>query len=85
MLHTPLRCHRTSTTVRCHADCRVQIDDIEILCGTIDNALGSVGGYCVGMPQVVDHQRLSGAGTSIAIGYELHYHMRWPAHIPLVW
>jgi serine palmitoyltransferase len=40
----------------------VKMADIDILCGSVDAALGSVGGFCVGVSRVVDHQRLSGAG-----------------------
>jgi serine palmitoyltransferase len=35
---------------------------VDILCAAMDGALASVGGFCVGNHQVVDHQRLSGAG-----------------------
>ena len=34
----------------------------EILTFSLENALGSVGGMTVGSEEVVDHQRLSGAG-----------------------
>lgn len=36
--------------------------DAEIICVSLENALGSVGGLTVGNEEVVDHQRLSGAG-----------------------
>jgi len=38
------------------------IDSFDAVCAAMDNALGSVGGFCVGNHMVVDHQRLSGAG-----------------------
>ena len=39
------------------------VDDVDILMGTLGNTAGSVGGFCVGSTfEVVDHQRLSGAG-----------------------
>ena len=38
------------------------IVDIDILNISLETALGSVGGVCVGTREVVDHQRLSGAG-----------------------
>ena len=40
----------------------VKVTDVEILTVAMDTALGSVGGLCVGTREVVDHQRLSGAG-----------------------
>lgn len=36
--------------------------DAEIIIIGLENALGSIGGVCVGSEEVVDHQRLSGAG-----------------------
>jgi len=35
---------------------------VDILCAALDHTLASVGGFCAGNHQVVDHQRLSGAG-----------------------
>jgi serine palmitoyltransferase len=40
----------------------IDIKDIEVITVSIDAALGSVGGLCVGSHAIVDHQRLSGAG-----------------------
>jgi serine palmitoyltransferase len=40
----------------------IKLSDIEILTVAMDTALGSVGGLCLGSREVVDHQRLSGAG-----------------------
>eukprot|EP01038_Epipyxis_sp_PR26KG_P007403 gene7403-10092_t len=40
----------------------VDIADIEIITLAMDTTLGSVGGVCIGSREVVDHQRLSGAG-----------------------
>ena len=40
----------------------LKVSDVEILTVAMDTALGSVGGLCVGTREVVDHQRLSGAG-----------------------
>jgi serine palmitoyltransferase len=40
----------------------VSVKAVEILTVAMDTALGSVGGLCVGNRDVVDHQRLSGAG-----------------------
>ena len=36
--------------------------DVEIVCGSMGGALGSVGGFCVGDREMIDHQRLSGSG-----------------------
>jgi serine palmitoyltransferase len=36
--------------------------DVDVLVGSLGTALGSVGGFCVGSREVVDHQRLSGQG-----------------------
>lgn len=38
------------------------IEDVEIVIISLENSLGSIGGVCVGDIEVVDHQRLSGAG-----------------------
>jgi len=40
----------------------VPIDEVAILCAGLDATVGSTGGFCVGSPAVVEHQRLSGAG-----------------------
>lgn len=40
----------------------VPVQDVEIITVAMDTALGSVGGLCLGTREVVDHQRLSGAG-----------------------
>lgn len=36
--------------------------DIDVLVASLATSLGSVGGFCAGTTEVVDHQRLSGAG-----------------------
>lgn len=40
----------------------VPIDSVEIVVVSMDTSLGSVGGLCVGRRDIVEHQRLSGAG-----------------------
>jgi len=40
----------------------LDINSVDILNFTMEAALGSVGGVCVGNREVIDHQRLSGAG-----------------------
>eukprot|EP00978_Attheya_sp_CCMP212_P017526 scaffold46830_cov62-Attheya_sp.AAC.5 len=41
---------------------RRPMEHAEIVTISLENALGSIGGVCVGNEEVVDHQRLSGAG-----------------------
>jgi len=38
------------------------MDDVEIVTVSLENAIASVGGICIGDEEVIDHQRLSGAG-----------------------
>jgi serine palmitoyltransferase len=38
------------------------VKDVEVIVATLDTAVASVGGFCVGEHAVIDHQRLSGAG-----------------------
>ncbi len=40
----------------------VKTSEVEVITFTLDTVLASVGGICVGTREVVDHQRLSGAG-----------------------
>lgn len=40
----------------------IPLTEIDILCAALGNSIASEGGFCVGENQVVDHQRLSGAG-----------------------
>ena len=40
----------------------VDVEQVDLLCASMDHAIASVGGFCIGSDQVVDHQRLSGAG-----------------------
>jgi len=40
----------------------VPLNDVEIITIAMDTALASVGGICIGSREIVDHQRLSGAG-----------------------
>ena len=40
----------------------VPVSDVEVLLGSNESTLASVGGFCVGTREVIDHQRLSGAG-----------------------
>jgi len=39
-----------------------KMSDVEIYCAGLDNAVCSIGGFCAGTDEVVDHQRLSAAG-----------------------
>jgi len=40
----------------------IPVDHIDLIMGSMENAISSVGGFCVGSTYVVDHQRLSGQG-----------------------
>ena len=40
----------------------VSIDDIDLIVGSMETSLGSIGGFCAGRSFVIDHQRLSGQG-----------------------
>ncbi|XP_031623394.1 serine palmitoyltransferase 1 [Contarinia nasturtii] len=37
-------------------------DEVDLICSTLENAIGSIGGFSVGTTFIVDHQRLSGLG-----------------------
>lgn len=39
-----------------------QSDDVDLICASLEMAVGSTGGFCAGKSYVVDHQRLSGLG-----------------------
>jgi len=40
----------------------VPVDEIDLIAGSLENAIASVGGFCCGKAYVIDHQRLSGLG-----------------------
>lgn len=40
----------------------IPIDEIDLIAGSLENAIASVGGFCCGKAFVIDHQRLSGLG-----------------------
>ena len=40
----------------------ISMSDIDIFCANIDAAIASCGGFCAGIHEVCNHQRLSGAG-----------------------
>lgn len=40
----------------------VPIEEIDLVAGSLENAIASVGGFCCGKAFVIDHQRLSGLG-----------------------
>lgn len=39
-----------------------QLKEVDLIIGTLETAIGSIGGFCVGTTYIVDHQRLSGLG-----------------------
>lgn len=42
--------------------CGVDPDDVDIIAASLGNAVASIGGFCAGSREMVDHQRLSGLG-----------------------
>lgn len=36
--------------------------EIDLICSSLENAIGSIGGFSVGSTFIVEHQRLSGLG-----------------------
>jgi serine palmitoyltransferase len=40
----------------------VDVNDVDIICSSLGNSIGSVGGFCIGKKEVVYHQRLNAAG-----------------------
>lgn len=40
----------------------VNIEDVDMICASLENAVASTGGFCCGRSYVIDHQRLSGLG-----------------------
>ncbi|XP_037085055.1 serine palmitoyltransferase 1-like [Pollicipes pollicipes] len=40
----------------------VKVTDVDLICGSLEHALGSCGGFTSGSYHVVDHQRLNGLG-----------------------
>jgi len=53
---------KTGKGVTEHFEDVVPDDAVEILLGSLETTLASVGGFCVGSQEVVEHQRLNGAG-----------------------
>lgn len=45
-------------------DCvfKLQKTEIDLISASLESAVGSIGGFCVGSSFIVDHQRLSGLG-----------------------
>lgn len=37
--------------------------ELDMISGSLEYAIGSIGGFCVGSHFIVEHQRLSGLGT----------------------
>jgi len=38
------------------------VEEVDLIAGSLENAIASVGGFCCGKAYVIDHQRLSGLG-----------------------
>lgn len=41
---------------------KFQRTEVDLICSSLENAIGSIGGFSVGSTFIVDHQRLSGLG-----------------------
>lgn len=41
---------------------KIDTDEIDLIIGTLEGALGSIGGFCGGASNIIEHQRLSSAG-----------------------
>ena len=52
----------------------VKADHLDLIMGSLEYAIPSVGGFCVGTSYVVDHQRLSGLGN-LLIAIQLRHTM----------
>ncbi len=39
-----------------------QLNDIDLIMGSLETALGSIGGFCAGTTYIVEHQTLAGLG-----------------------
>jgi serine palmitoyltransferase len=40
----------------------IPVEEVDLIAGSLENSLASVGGFCAGRAYVIDHQRLSGLG-----------------------
>jgi len=40
----------------------VSVDDIDLIMGSLETSIGSIGGFCAGTTYVVEHQTLAGLG-----------------------
>ncbi|KAK3611972.1 hypothetical protein CHS0354_011630 [Potamilus streckersoni] len=40
----------------------INVDEIDLIAASLENSIGSCGGFCCGKKYVIDHQRLSGLG-----------------------
>lgn len=41
---------------------KLQREEVDLICSSLENSIGSIGGFSVGSTFIVDHQRLSGLG-----------------------
>jgi len=58
---TPEHFGISTATVKGNEKRRV-VNTIELICANMEASLGTVGGFCVGSNEVIDHQRLHGLG-----------------------
>ncbi|XP_052101368.1 serine palmitoyltransferase 1-like [Mytilus californianus] len=40
----------------------ISVDEVDLIAASLENSIGSTGGFCCGKKYVIDHQRLSGLG-----------------------
>ncbi|VDI52096.1 serine palmitoyltransferase [Mytilus galloprovincialis] len=40
----------------------ISVDEVDLIAASLENSIGSTGGFCCGRKYVIDHQRLSGLG-----------------------
>ena len=48
--------HETILTCRFVLIFAYQVDDVDMICANLENAIGSIGGFCCGRSFVIDHQ-----------------------------
>lgn len=52
-------------SIKCHfhvSPFNLKRSEIDMICGTLEWGVGSIGGFCVGTTYITDHQVLSGLG-----------------------
>ena len=47
---------RDHSDMQVRIDICLQVDDVDMICANLENAIGSIGGFCCGRSFVIDHQ-----------------------------